>query len=84
MYTREFWLSTVERCVWTFLQALAGAGAVDGVLDLAQMHWGEAFGIAGGAALVCLVKCLGASLVPPQGTPSTLVPDAGGRHRRVE
>lgn len=75
MYSRQFWASTTERVLWTFLQALAAAGASDGVLDLTQMSWPAALGIAGGAALVSLVKCLGAALVAPQGTPATLAPD---------
>lgn len=82
MYSREFWLSTAERVLWTFLQALAGAGAVDGILDIAQMDWREALGIAAGAALACFVKCLGAAMVPPKGSPATLVDDTPGRHAR--
>jgi hypothetical protein len=85
VYSREFWLGTAERVLWTFLQALAAAGAADGVLNLAQMNWREALGIAAGAALLCFVKCLGAALVPPKGTPATLAPEpAAGRHARPD
>jgi hypothetical protein len=80
--TREFWLSTAERVAWTFVQALAAAGMADGVLDLTRMNWRTALGIAGGAAVVCLGKCLGAALVPPYGSPATLAPDPTGRHAR--
>jgi len=82
VYTRQFWLSTAERVLWTFVQALAAAGASDGILDLTQMSWTAALGIAGGAALVSFGKCLGAALMPPQGSPSTLAPEPGGRHAR--
>lgn len=84
MYSRAFWLSTAERVLWTFVQALVGAGAADGVLDIVQMDWRSALGIAGFAALTCFAKCLGAALIPPQGSPATLVSDPGGRHRRPE
>ena len=83
MRTREFWLSTVERVVWTFVQALAAAGLAD-TADLLQMNWRAALGTAGFAALVSLAKCLGASLMPPHGSPSTLAPEPVGRHRRPE
>lgn len=79
--TREFWLSTVERVLWTFVQALAAAGLAD-TADLLQMNWRAAFGTAGFAALVCLAKCLGAALMPPYGSPATLAPDSVGRHHR--
>lgn len=83
--TREFWLSTLERVVWTFLEALLAAGAADGVLDVLQMDWRGALGLAGGAALACLAKCVGAALVPPKGSPATLAPDpATGRHARPD
>lgn len=84
MWSRAFWQSTAERVLWTFLQALAAAGLADQA-DLLQMNWRAALGTAGFAALVCLVKCLGAALVPPRGTPATLAPDAAvGRHSRLE
>lgn len=83
MRTREFWLSTLERVVWTFVQTLAAAGLAD-TADLLQMNWRAALGSAGFAALLCLAKCGGALLVPPHGSPSTLAPEPTGRHRRPE
>jgi len=73
MFTVAFWKATIERVVATFAVALIstiGVGAE--VLDIRQIQWGQAFGIAGGAALLTLVKCIiaGTGVSGSKGSPS--------------
>lgn len=77
MWTAAYWKDLTERCVVTFagsLVTLWGAGG----LNLLHADWKHDLGIAGGTALVALVKGLAAKAL---GDPSSaaLLP-ARGRH----
>lgn len=56
MYTRQFWLDTLERTLRTFVQAGAASLVVTGLDD-----WAAALKIALGAGVLAVATSLGAS-----------------------
>lgn len=80
MFSAAFWRDTAERVISSFVGALAAFLGGD-VLDLWAVNWPSALGVAGGAALVSLIKALLASRVgDPQS--AALLP-ARGRHEKA-
>lgn len=60
MWTKAFWLATLERAVKTFAQALAAVlvASGTGVLDT---PWTSAFSVAGMAAVLSLLTSVGSA-----------------------
>ena len=91
IWTREFWLATLERVIGTAAQAalgVLGAGAL-GVLDVDWPNLGSVVAL---AAVAALLKCVVAGVADPVTGPSATSAEAdhaaaqllddGGRHRR--
>lgn len=76
LFSKAFWLDTLERCVSTFAQAALAALPV-GYLPGASIPWWAALAAGGFAALLCLLKCLGALRVGAPDSASLLPADAG-------
>ena len=55
--SKQFWQSVAERAVMTFAQALVAVWGV-GNLDLLHADWANALSVAGGAALLSVLKTL--------------------------
>ena len=55
--SKQFWQSVAERAVMTFAQALVSVWGV-GHLDLLHADWANALSVAGGAALLSVLKTL--------------------------
>ena len=55
--SKQFWQSVAERAVMTFAQALVAVWGV-GNLDLLNADWANALSVAGGAALLSVLKTL--------------------------
>lgn len=72
MWTLVFWKDTTERVVSTFAIALLGVWGGD-KFDLLHVDWKAALGLAGGQAVLSLLKALGV-LKLPIGTPGTATP----------
>jgi hypothetical protein len=73
VFTVSFWKATAERVVTAFAVSLISVLFVGAeVLDVTQIRWGQALGIAGGAALLSLLKGLvaGTGVIGPKGSPS--------------
>lgn len=63
IFTWSFWKATIERVLFTFLEAYFGLFLFSVVpIDPFQFNWLLALGPALGAAILTLVKCLLASL----------------------
>lgn len=69
MFSRAFWIATLERAVKTFAQALAAALAADGV-NLLHVGWLQALITALFAALLSLCTSVASVDLGPGGTPS--------------
>lgn len=80
MWTRTYFLDLGERVLSSFAGALLAFLGGD-VLDLWAVNWPSALGVAGGAALVSLIKALLATRVgDPQS--AALLPVVRGRHEK--
>lgn len=55
MWTKEFWLDTLERSVCTFAEAMVGYMAVN---TLAEVDWINALSVSGVAFIVTVLKCI--------------------------
>lgn len=77
MWTKAFWLAVAERALRTVAQVLITLWVGAGPLNVLDIDWVQAFGVAAGAAVLSVLM----SLVPggPTGSPSW-VPDPGGKH----
>lgn len=69
MWTKHFWLSTLERMVKTFAQSLAAILVADGG-GLLDIGWPAALSTAGMAAVISVLMSMGSSAVGPDGSPS--------------
>lgn len=69
MWTGSFWKQAAERAVKTFAQAMV-AVLTAGATGLLEVDWGQAFSVAGLAAVVSLLTSVATSGMGPQGTPS--------------
>lgn len=85
MWTLNFWKDTGERVLSTFAFALATILGAEQI-NLFHVDWKTAFGLAGGQALLSLLKAFGV-LKLPIGTPGTATPvdfsEGHGRHIHV-
>jgi len=73
MWTASFWKALAERVITAFCVSLISVLFVGAeVLDLRNVRWGEALSIAGGAALLSLLKGIvaGTGVIGPRGSPS--------------
>ena len=74
IWTKSAIIAIVERVAWTFVEAFVGAAGIDaiaiGALGWSGINWGPALGIGGAAALLAVVKTVGANLATKNG-PST-------------
>lgn len=76
IFTRSFWKDTLERVVATAAQALLGALPASHVPGTVLPLRG-ALAVAGGAAVLSLLKCVAASRVGDSDS-AALLPDEGG------
>ena len=83
MYSRTFWLATLERALKSLAQCLIGLWLGDSAFDLVQIDWRHAVGLAAGAALLSVLTSIVSAPIGATGTPS-LVEENPGRHRRPE
>lgn len=60
MFTRDFWVDTLERAIRTACQAALSAGVVGGV-GLFQVDWLNVCGIALVAAIASVLTCVASS-----------------------
>lgn len=60
MFTRDFWIDTLERAIRTACQAALSAGVVGGV-GLFQVDWLNVCGIALVAAIASVLTCVASS-----------------------
>lgn len=60
MFTRDFWVDTLERAIRTACQAALSAGVVGGV-GLFQVDWMNVCGIALVAAIASVLTCVASS-----------------------
>jgi hypothetical protein len=65
VWTRQFWKDTIERVVWTFLQAFAATLISDNVLSSVTLSFGHKLEIAGIAGLVAIGKAVAAGTIGP-------------------
>lgn len=79
MWSRAFWLASLERTVGAALVSLATSVAATG--NVTTVDWATALGIAGAAAIASLAASFGKGFMPPNGSPS-LVANPPGRHAR--
>lgn len=71
IWTRAYFEGLAERVIATFLQAFIAAFGLDAIAIGAQgwdgINWGPALGIAGGAALLSLLKGIIGNIVTKDG-----------------
>lgn len=60
MFTKDFWIDTLERAIRTACQAALSAGVVGGV-GLFQVDWMNVCGIALVAAIASVLTCVASS-----------------------
>nr|DAQ35059.1 MAG TPA: holin [Caudoviricetes sp.] len=60
MFTRDFWVDTLERAIRTACQAALSAGVVGGV-GLFQVDWLNVCGVALVAAIASVLTCVASS-----------------------
>jgi hypothetical protein len=81
VWTPSFWKALAERVLTAFAVSLISVLFVGAeVLDVRQIHWGQALGIAAGAALLSLLKgVVAGQWLGPNGSPSLVLdPAAAG------
>lgn len=77
MWTKQFWKDTIERVLWTFIQAFAATLISDNVLSSVELSFEHKLEIAAIAGLVAIGKAVAAGTIgptPPAGasrTPTT-------------
>lgn len=71
MWSTSFWKQTAERAVKTFAQATV-AVLTAGATGLLDVDWGQAFSVAGLAAVVSVLTSVATSGVGPAGSPSAV------------
>lgn len=83
MWSRLFWKLAAERAAKSFAQQLALLWVADGV-DVFQVQWQPALGLAFGMALLSVLTSLGSLSLPvgEPGTPSLV--RVSGRHAAAE
>jgi hypothetical protein len=79
MWSSTYWQDVAERCAKTAAQSLLAVWGV-GVLNLLQVDWTSALGVAGGAAVLSVLTSIVSLPVGAPGSPSLL--SGGGRHER--
>jgi len=80
MFAKLFWISTLERAVKTFAQAVA-ALLMAGGFGLIDAPWLDALSAGGMAALLSVLTSVGSATWGPQkGTPSLSAPDCPHPH----
>lgn len=71
MWTKQFWLATLERSVRTAAQAILTALVVgDAMLNAFETNWLNVAGIGAGGFIIGALTCLVAANVGDVGTPS--------------
>lgn len=71
MFTREFWLDTLERAVKSAAQAPLVVWAVgDQALNAFELDWQLGLGVAAGGALVSVLTSLGSIPIGARRSPS--------------
>jgi hypothetical protein len=75
IWNKAFLIALLERVVWTFLQTFVAAAGLDAVVagetGLDGVRWVPALVVAGTAALLSLVKGIGANAVTKDGPGTT-------------
>lgn len=51
---KEFWIDTLERCIWTFAETMLGLIAVGQTIE--SIAWKHALSVSAVATLICLLK----------------------------
>jgi hypothetical protein len=78
MLTWSFWKDALERSAKTAAQALLSLWLVGDVLfNVLAVDWGQAFGIAAGAAVISLLTSIVSAPVGDAGTASLVKTDTG-------
>jgi hypothetical protein len=78
MWTKSFWKDAAERAARTMAQALLALWLVgDVAFNVLNASWGQAFGIAAGAAVISLLTSLVSAPVGDSGTASLVKLDTG-------
>lgn len=83
MFTKDFWIDTLERAIRTACQAALSAGVVGGV-GLFQVDWLNVCGIALVAAIASVLTCVASSGKTDSISPASFVMSdkakVAGRH----
>ncbi len=69
MNTKAFWISTLERMIKTFAQALL-ALFLTAQATILNVDWTQGLSVAGTAALVSLLTSIASSRIGPDNSPS--------------
>jgi hypothetical protein len=84
LFTSYFWISTMERLVKTFCQSLLAILAIAPPLNILNVHWTNALGLAAGVAFLSFLTSLASINIGPPGSPSVVGNgSAGGRHEEA-
>lgn len=67
IWTKAFWMATLERVLATAAQAGIAYILVGGTTSLINFNWGAFLGVVGVAALLALLKCLAANAATKTG-----------------
>lgn len=72
MWSKQFWKDAAERGVKTAAQTLILLWVSDGALDLFQVNWQEATGVALGSVALSLLTSIGSASFGDRGTASVV------------
>lgn len=70
MFTKKFWLGTLERSVATAAEVVVAYFGVGEIFNAFSANWADAGGIAVGAFVLTILKSLAATLVNNPASPS--------------
>jgi ABC-type uncharacterized transport system permease subunit len=76
VFSKAFWLSTTERAVKTFVQALLAVLTIGPAFNILHANWSEALGVSLGATVLSILTSLASAPVGAPGSASMV----RGRH----
>lgn len=80
MFSRAFWLSTLERALKTFVQSLLATLTLGPAFNLLHANWTEALGVSLGATVLSLLTSLLSAPIGPSASASVV----HGKHEAEE